>query len=281
MKTFPALWVWATDLISRLPWSVLHQASQACALKREAYPPFAHGATCGATLGLAAALGLGGLSAAQAQAPVLAAPASAIAVPAPAPARPVRPTQTQTQAQALTASPAARNLAAWIRTSGNSQGLPFAVIDKKAARLHVFDSAGVLQAVSPVLLGLAVGDDSVPGIGERALSSIMPGERTTPAGRFVSEPGVNLQGEDIVWLSYDAAISMHRVRAHNKAERRLQRLATPGASNKRITYGCVNVPAAFYDRFIQPVFGAQPGMVYVLPETRPASAVFGLSDPPP
>jgi hypothetical protein len=244
MKTFPALWVCATALTGRLPW-----------------------------LGLAAALGLGSLSAAMAQAPALAAPASAIA--APAPARPARP------AQPLAASAAAQNLAVWIRASTDNQSLPFAVIDKKAARLHVFDSAGVLQAVSPVLLGRAVGDDSVPGIGERALSSITPGERTTPAGRFASEPGVNLQGEDIVWLSYDAAISMHRVRAHNKAERRLQRLAAPGARNKRITYGCVNVPAAFYDRFIQPVFGAEPGVVYVLPETRPASAVFGLSEPPP
>jgi hypothetical protein len=119
----------------------------------------------------------------------------------------------------------------------------------------------------------------VPGIGQRPLADIAPGERTTPAGRFESEPGVNLQGEDIVWLSYEAAISMHRVRAHNKAERRLQRLATPGARNKRITYGCVNVPAAFYDRFIQPVLGTEPGVVYVLPETRPASAVFGLDRP--
>jgi hypothetical protein len=248
MKTFPALWVCATALTGRLPW-----------------------------LGLAAVLGLGGLSAAMAQAPALAAPASAIAAPAPAPApaRPARP------AQPLAASAAAQNLAVWIRASTDNQSLPFAVIDKKAARLHVFNSAGALQAVSPVLLGLAVGDDSVPGIGERGLSSITPSERTTPAGRFASEPGVNLQGEDIVWISYEAAISMHRVRAHNKAERRLQRLAAPGARGKRITYGCVNVPAAFYDRFIQPVFGAEPGVVYVLPETRPASAVFGLSEPPP
>lgn len=213
-------------------------------------------------LGLAAALALGGLGA---------------LVPAPAFAAPATARFASPHAQTL----AAQRLAAWISASGDSQGLPFAVIDKKAARLHVFDSAGALQAVSPVLLGRAVGDDSAPGIGERALSRIAPGERTTPAGRFVSEPGVNLQGEDIVWISYDAAISMHRVRAHNKAERRLQRLAAPGARGKRITYGCVNVPAAFYDRFIQPVFGAQAGVVYVLPETRPASAVFGLGGPVP
>jgi hypothetical protein len=169
-------------------------------------------------------------------------------------------------------------VAAWIRETGNNRGQPFAVIDKKAALLHVFDGAGKLRGASPVLLGLAVGDDSVPGIGERKMSDIRPAERTTPAGRFVSEPGRNLQGEDIVWIDYDAAVSMHRVRDGNKADRRLQRLATPTPADNRISYGCVNVPAAFYDALIKPVFGARPAVVYVLPETRPADTIFGLTD---
>ena len=169
------------------------------------------------------------------------------------------------------------DVAAWIRATANNHGQPFAIIDKKAALLHVFDAAGNPRGSSPVLLGLAVGDDSVPGIGERKMSDIRPAERTTPAGRFVSEPGRNLQGEDIVWIDYDAAISMHRVRAANKADRRLERLATPTPTDNRISYGCVNVPAAFYDAQIKPVFGVKPAVVYVLPETRPASAVFGIS----
>lgn len=165
---------------------------------------------------------------------------------------------------------------AWVRATNNHRGQPFAVIDKKAAMLHVFDAAGQAQGSSPVLLGLAVGDDSVPGIGQRKMSEIRPDERTTPAGRFASEPGRNLQGEDIVWIDYDAAVSMHRVRASNKADRRLERLATPTAADNRISYGCVNVPAAFYDAQIKPIFGARPAVVYVLPETRPAGAVFGV-----
>jgi hypothetical protein len=177
--------------------------------------------------------------------------------------------------------PAAQDVArvtAWIRATGNHQGLPFAVIDKKAAMLHVFAASGRLLGSSPVLLGLAVGDDSVPGIGTRKLSDIRPAERTTPAGRFMSEPGRNLQGEDIVWIDYDAAVSMHRVRASNKADRRLQRLATPTAADNRISYGCVNVPAAFYDAHVKPVFGLQPGVVYVLPETRPLDTLLGMAD---
>lgn len=142
--------------------------------------------------------------------------------------------------------------------------------------LHVFDGAGAPRGASPVLLGLAVGDDSAPGIGERKMSGIQPHERTTPAGRFVSEPGVNLQGEDIVWIDYEAAVSMHRVRTSRKADRRLARLATPTPADNRISYGCVNVPAAFYDALIKPVFGVAPALVYVLPETRPASAFFGI-----
>ena len=146
--------------------------------------------------------------------------------------------------------------------------------------MHVFDAVGTLRGSSPVLLGMAVGDDSVPGIGERKMSEIRPEERTTPAGRFAAEAGRNLQGEDIVWLDYDAAISMHRVRSGNKADRRLERLATPTVTDNRISYGCVNVPVAFYDAMIKPLLADQAAVVYVLPETRSVSAVFGMADKP-
>jgi hypothetical protein len=181
------------------------------------------------------------------------------------------------QVSAISAGQDTQQVTAWIRASGDNQGHPFAIIDKKAATLHVFDGMGKLRGSSPVLLGLAVGDDSVPGIGERKMSDIRPAERTTPAGRFVSEPGLNLQGEDIVWIDYESAVSMHRVRTGNKADRRLQRLATPTVADNRISYGCVNVPAAFYDALVKPVFGVQPALVYVLPETRPAATLLGLT----
>lgn len=171
----------------------------------------------------------------------------------------------------------ARQVHAWVVDSGNQQGMPFAVIDKTAARLHLFDAAGVLQASSPVLLGLARGDHSVPGIGERKMSDIRPEERTTPAGRFVSEPGRNLQGEDIVWIEYDTAVSLHRVRAHNRAERRLQRLSTQTVADNRISYGCVNVPTGFYDRYVAPQWGKQAGVIYVLPEAESAADFFGFN----
>ncbi|MBT2336838.1 L,D-transpeptidase [Variovorax paradoxus] len=179
---------------------------------------------------------------------------------------------------APTASAAAAEDARWLAraavAAADNRAAPFAVIDKKNARVFVFDATGRLRGSSPVLLGLARGDDSVPGIGEREMAGIRPEERTTPAGRFETEPGRNTKGEDIVWIDYDAAVSMHRVRANVKAERRLERLASPTVADNRISYGCINVPAAFYDTYIQPVLGTRRGVVYVLPETMKAHQRF-------
>lgn len=175
--------------------------------------------------------------------------------------------------------PAIRAFANWAAADQARPAVkPWAVLDKKNARLYVFDRNGALKAASPVLLGSAVGDDSVPGIGDRKIADIRPFEKTTPAGRFDTEPGTNLQGEDIVWVDYDAAISMHRVRPL-KGERRLQRLATATPKDNRISYGCINVPAAFFERWIRPGFGRSAGLLYVLPETRAASAQFHASLP--
>lgn len=163
----------------------------------------------------------------------------------------------------------------------DNRGQAFAVVDKKRARVHVFTADGTLRGTSPVLLGLAKGDDSVPGIGERPMAQIRPHERTTPAGRFASEPGVNTHGEDIVWVDYDAAVSMHRVRTANKADRRLERLATPTIADNRISYGCINVPAAFYDDYVKPALGSTRGVVYVMPETESAERRFSFMRTPP
>ena len=160
--------------------------------------------------------------------------------------------------------------------AGDTQGRNFAVIDKSAASVSVFNPAGKLLASSPVLLGLAKGDASVPGIGERAISDIAEHERTTPAGRFATESGKNLNGETVVWIDYDAAVSMHRLRPSNPLEKRPERMATSSPLDNRITYGCVNVPAEFYDRWILPLLGKTAGVVYVLPETLPAKKLFAF-----
>ena len=70
---------------------------------------------------------------------------------------------------------------------------------------------------------------------------------------------------------------MHRVRATNKAERRLERLATPTPADNRISYGCINVPVKFYETYIEPLFLKNRAVVYVLPEVKSLADVFGLA----
>ena len=54
------------------------------------------------------------------------------------------------------------------RGRADNGGLPFMVVDKVNARLFLFDAGGALRATTPILVGLARGDDSPPGIGARA-----------------------------------------------------------------------------------------------------------------
>ena len=124
------------------------------------------------------------------------------------------------------------------------------------------------------MLGQSSGDDSAPGIGTRKLADIRPEERTTPAGRFVASLGHNLHGGEILWVDYDAAISLHPVVTSNPREQRLQRLASATPLDNRISYGCINVPPKFYQGVVSPSFKQSDGIVYILPETRPASTVF-------
>jgi len=176
------------------------------------------------------------------------------------------------------ASKEVRYVADWVAYSGDNSGdnklLPFAIVDKAAAKLYVFHPDGRLRGAAPVLIGIARGDDSAPGIGERDLSDIPVEQRTTPAGRFVAAMGRNASGQDVVWVDYDAAVSMHRVIDTNPKERRPHRLATPTPLDNRISYGCINVPIKFFDEVLLPSFEGKNGIVYVLPEVKPLHKVF-------
>lgn len=167
-----------------------------------------------------------------------------------------------------------RQLSNWIVRASNSSGMSFIVIDKQNAKLYAFSGDGAFYGATPVLIGSAIGDDTVEGIGERPISQVLPEERTTPAGRFRSEPGKNSLGEDVVWVDYENGVSMHRVRANNPHEQRLRRLETPTASDNRISYGCINIPVEFYDKIIRPAFGHEHGVVYVLPDVKAPRTVF-------
>jgi hypothetical protein len=169
----------------------------------------------------------------------------------------------------------ARQLVDWVRHSGDARGRPYAVVDKRAAHIYVFDAAGKLAGHSSALLGSTFGDHTVPGVGQRAQTGdVGPDERTTPAGRFDAVPGENSSGEHVVWVDYASAFAIHRLRPGFAYGPRKQRLAAAGPRAKRVSWGCVVVPVAFYQQVVEQVLGKARSVVYVMPETRPVRALF-------
>ena len=171
------------------------------------------------------------------------------------------------------ASPDARQAAQWVLDASDNAGLPFAIVDKKSARLFVFAPGGQIVGAAAALLGEAAGDHTVPGVGDKPPSQVLPGERTTPAGRFMTEPGRNLSGERVVWLEYESGFAIHRVRPDRAQQRRLQQLASASPDDNRSTLGCVVVDDDFYAGVVLPHLGRR-AVVYVLPETRPVASLF-------
>ena len=198
---------------------------------------------------------------------VLAACLGLSAITAPASAEPVAP-------EPVASEPAAR-FSAWVARSGDNNGAPFAIVDKQAALVLVYAADGSLLGAEPALLGSARGDESVPGIGERPLSSITEEERTTPAGRFIANfgPAQGLGGW-VLWVDFDSAVALHPVVTANQAEQRAERLDSATPDDNRITYGCINVSAEFYETVVQPAFKDTLVVFYVLPEALPMEAVF-------
>ena len=158
--------------------------------------------------------------------------------------------------------------------STDNRRLPFAIVDKKAARIFVFEADGQLRGASPVLLGLAPGDGGLVSLVNRPVASLTAEERTTPSGRFASEPGRNLNGEAIVWIDYAAKLAIHRLRPADPGERRAERLASATADDNRISFGCVVVSVSFYESVIALTLGKSHGVVYVLPEAQTLQRLF-------
>lgn len=179
--------------------------------------------------------------------------------------------------QAAVAEPSLETVAQvtdWVIASSDNGSMPFVIIDKVAAEVFVFGADGRFKGAAPALLGSARGDRSWPGMGDRELSNIPPNQRTTPAGRFIAGFGPAYGGKDVLWVDYPSATSLHAVITTNPKEHRLQRLQTPTPKDNRITFGCINVPAAFYKNVVRPTFKGTSGIVYILPEKLPIARVL-------
>jgi len=175
--------------------------------------------------------------------------------------------------QAQDVSDTVIELAGWVVAANDSHGYPFAVIDKAAAQILVFGRDGRLRGAAPVLLGSATGDHTSPGIAGLALAEIPGRDRTTPAGRFVGGFGPSIDAGRVLWVDYDAAVSIHPTATGVPAERRPERLASPSPDDNRITHGCINVSPEFYEQIVRPTF-ERGGVFYILPDAKPIAATF-------
>ena len=173
------------------------------------------------------------------------------------------------------ASEEVKRVARWVIDSGDNARLPFLLIDKVNAQVIVFSPAGQLQGMTPALLGMASGDRMLAP-NDAPMSAMPPQVRITPAGRFVSRLAIDSHGKELLVLDYDASLSLHAVVKGTPKERRAERLKSATPQDNRISFGCVNVPGDFYAKIVSPTFTKTKGIVYVLPETGPASAYFGF-----
>jgi hypothetical protein len=164
-------------------------------------------------------------------------------------------------------------LAGWVVAAKDSQGYPFAVIDKAAAQILVFGGDGRLRGAAPGLFGSASGDHTAPGVAGLALREIPGRDRTTPAGRFVGGFGPSIDAGRVLWVDYDSGVSIHPTATGVPAERRAERLASPSPDDNRITHGCINVSPEFYEQIIRPTF-ERGGVFYVLPDTASIAETF-------
>jgi len=129
---------------------------------------------------------------------------------------------------------------------------------------------------TPALVGMSKGvGRQAPTIAPH--SAMSPQVRITPAGRFLSKLAIDSHGKELLVLDYDASISLHAVVKGTPKEHRAERLKSATAQDNRISFGCINVPPEFYTTKVSAAFTGTKGVVYVLPETSPASQLFGFN----
>jgi hypothetical protein len=164
--------------------------------------------------------------------------------PATKPAKPA-PRAGDTAKIEVMQSAAATRVFDWIAASGDNGALPYIVIDKNNAALFLFDAKGQLLGKAP--------------------------------GRFLARYGLAAGRQKVLWVDYATSVALHPIpTGYNPKERRRQRMASPTSDDNRITFGCINVPSAFYSKSVQPLFRKKGGYVYILPDTKPLETVFPL-----
>jgi hypothetical protein len=205
-----------------------------------------------------------------------------VAPPPPPPPIPLEFSGVQTEAplpvgldRLQSASPEVLSTVQWVAASKDNAGLPFIVVDKANARVYAFNSLAQLKATAPALIGRGVGDKALVSQ-DAPLSAIPPEKRITPAGRYLSRLVTDMHRKVVLLIDADNLITMHIVAKGTPAQRRAERLASADSNDNRISFGCINVPPAFFTTVVDPDFRPAKGLVYVLPEKTTAAQLFGF-----
>jgi hypothetical protein len=145
-----------------------------------------------------------------------------------------------------------------INETSDNGGRPFIIADKKAGKLYLMNADGKVVDTTPALFGRDTSDaartDRATGAGKYDLTYNR--DQRLPSGYegSVQSFDTGRNGE---------TFAIHRV-IDVKGENRSGRLASATAHDNRITHGCINVPAEFYNKHLDGELGA---VLYVLPET--------------
>lgn len=154
---------------------------------------------------------------------------------------------------------------------------PVIIVDKQGGVAYVLDASGKLVAKTPALTGKAVGDIETEAAKTKELDDLKDSDKITPAGVFQASRLVSDEYGEVVKVTGNDKfiIAIHRTYLDTPAEMREARLASPTSTDNRVSFGCINVPASFYDNIIvntAPSTGTFP--VVILPETTNVESFF-------
>lgn len=162
------------------------------------------------------------------------------------------------QAGEVVMSSAAKASLDHIIDTNDNGGRPFVIADKKAGKLYLMNADGKVVDTTPALFGKTPSDSAktsgVTGAGKYDLKYNRDARLPSGYAGSVQSFDTGANGEQF---------AIHRV-IDVKGQNRQSRLDSKTARDNRITLGCINVPAEFYDQHLDNELGA---VLYVLPET--------------
>jgi len=177
----------------------------------------------------------------------------------------------------VAASADVRMVSDWIMRKNKHKGRPFIVVDKKGGMLFAFEANGHLLAGSPGLFGAMHSDVLTTAQAAKSIDDVGESDKITPAGVFRGEAYKSPSYGNAVRFARYANSNLLIHRAFNSERMRL--LKSPTLSDRRITYGCINVPPAFMDHVLVTHFGGE-STVFVLPENQSARSFFSIHEAP-